>query len=241
VRCTASDPLQHACHIRHIIVAGYRCTRHVSPYTVPFRVFRREYRSVHVCCLSDRTRTAPWGITGQELTGIPVLDRGHAFCNLGMEAVMALTRDADSSEPVPDRRSRIAIAREAVIFGCAFLVNFGVRGLTEGDRDLAVQNARQVIELERALGLNHEAWLQRLVVNHHWLVTAANWVYIWGHWPVIIGTGAWLMWTCPATYRLVRNTFLISGSIGLLIFATFPVAHSLSPHRGSRTAASSIL
>jgi membrane-associated phospholipid phosphatase len=137
---------------------------------------------------------------------------------------MALVADADTSSPARLQRQPIAVAHEAAIFVCAFLVYFGVRGLTEGDPSRAVQHARQLIDLERALGLYHEPWLQGLIVDHHWLVTAANWVYIWGHWPVIIGTGGWLLCSYSATYRLVRNTFLISGAIGLVIFATFPVA-----------------
>jgi PAP2 superfamily/Glycerophosphoryl diester phosphodiesterase family len=69
-----------------------------------------------------------------------------------------------------------------------------------------------------------EPALQDLTLRSNSLVTVANWIYIWGHWPVIIAVGAWLWLRRPSTYYLVRNAFLISGAIGLVIFATFPVA-----------------
>jgi hypothetical protein len=116
------------------------------------------------------------------------------------------------------------IAKEMLLFAFAYLVYFGVRGMTEGAPDAAIDNARRVMNLERLLHMNWEPWLQRMIIDHHALVTVMNWVYIWGHWPLIIGVGGWLLWTCPEQYRLIRNAFLISGGIGLIIFATFPVA-----------------
>jgi hypothetical protein len=51
-----------------------------------------------------------------------------------------------------------------------------------------------------------------------------NWVYIWGHWPVIVVVLLWLFVAHPAGYLRTRNAMLISGGIGLVIFASFPVA-----------------
>jgi membrane-associated phospholipid phosphatase len=41
---------------------------------------------------------------------------------------------------------------------------------------------------------------------------------------VIIAVGTWLSLRRPSSYTLLRNAFVISGAIGLVIFATFPVA-----------------
>jgi hypothetical protein len=116
------------------------------------------------------------------------------------------------------------VLREIALCLAAYLVYFRVRGLTESDAARAVRNAGRIIDLERALGIFWEPRLQDLIVGHHALVTLANWVYMWGHWPVIIATGTWLLWTRPRSYLLVRNAFIISGAIGLLIFTVFPVA-----------------
>jgi hypothetical protein len=55
-------------------------------------------------------------------------------------------------------------------------------------------------------------------------VTAVNWIYIWGHWPAIAGVLVWLHRTRRDAYRLMRNAIFVSGAIGLVIFAAYPVA-----------------
>ena len=51
-----------------------------------------------------------------------------------------------------------------------------------------------------------------------------NVIYFYGHFPLIIVVGAWLFWKHPPVYSLIRNAFLASGAIALVIFALFPVA-----------------
>ncbi len=106
----------------------------------------------------------------------------------------------------------------------AALTYFGVRGFTEAGRDTAVAHARSVVTFERHLGFDAEAWLQHRTVDHHAIVTVMNWIYIWGHWPVIVATLVWLHREQRDTYRLLRNAMFISGAIGLAVFATYPVA-----------------
>jgi hypothetical protein len=119
---------------------------------------------------------------------------------------------------------RMDLVREVVLVVFAYFAYFGVRGMTEGSADRALDNAGRVETFERWLHLDWEPAWQRLIVDHHALVSLANWIYIWGHWPVIIVTAVWLFLRRPRTYYLFRNAFLISGAIGLIIFATFPVA-----------------
>ena len=62
------------------------------------------------------------------------------------------------------------------------------------------------------------------MISNDRLVTAANWMYIYGHWPVIVATLTWLFVRHPPEFYLLRNALFISGAIGLLIFVLFPVA-----------------
>jgi hypothetical protein len=55
-------------------------------------------------------------------------------------------------------------------------------------------------------------------------VTLFNWIYIWGHWPVIIAVGVYLFRFHRQDYRLLRNAMFLSGFIGFAFFAFFPVA-----------------
>lgn len=118
----------------------------------------------------------------------------------------------------------VALAREALLMLGTVLVYFGVRGLTEGSVERAVENAHTLVRLERWFGIYWEPAFQRLVTADQLLLTLANWVYIWGHWPVIILVAGWLFLRHPGEYRVIRTAILVSGGIGLLIFMLFPVA-----------------
>ncbi|HWO94029.1 MAG TPA: phosphatase PAP2 family protein [Dehalococcoidia bacterium] len=113
---------------------------------------------------------------------------------------------------------------EPVIIAVAYVTYFGVRSLTEGDVSDAFAHARDIVRLERDLGIYWEPDLQSLIVDRDCAVALANWVYIWWHWPVIAVAAIWLLLWHPYTYRRFRNAFLISGGIGLIVFALYPVA-----------------
>ncbi len=110
-----------------------------------------------------------------------------------------------------------------LILGAA-LAYFGVRGFTEGSESTAVEHAKGVLGFERALGIDVEQGVQSWILGHDWIVTAANWVYIWGHWPVITITFFWLYRRHHGSFLVLRNAMFISGAIGLVIFMSYPVA-----------------
>lgn len=111
----------------------------------------------------------------------------------------------------------------ALVFGAALLY-FAVRGVTEGGVATAVDHGVDLFAFERWLGLDLEAGVQSLVLDHRWIVTLANWVYIWGHWPVIGVSLWWLHRRHHGPYLVLRNALFVSGAIGLVIFAFYPVA-----------------
>jgi PAP2 superfamily protein len=124
----------------------------------------------------------------------------------------------------PAARCALSGSREIVIVVGAWLVYFGIRALSEGRASLARAHSRDLLALERALGIDWERGSQRLIAHHHWLLTAANWMYVWGHWPVIAASALWLFRYHPMAYREVRLAFLVSGAIGIVVFALYPVA-----------------
>ena len=52
----------------------------------------------------------------------------------------------------------------------------------------------------------------------------ANWIYVWGHWPVIILTMLWLVLHHRDVFLRLRDGMLVSGALGLVVFVTYPVA-----------------
>ena len=110
----------------------------------------------------------------------------------------------------PASRWRSA-AREILLVLAGVLVYFGVRGVTVTDAQEALDHALDLVALEKATGLYVEPSLQALVLGSDWLVDAMNWVYIWGHWPVIVVVLVWLFVAHPAGYRRTRNAMLHLG------------------------------
>jgi len=101
---------------------------------------------------------------------------------------------------------------------------FAVRGFTQSNLSAAQGNARTLMDVERAMHLDGEGELQSWLLDNDVLVNLANWVYIYGHWPVIIGVLVLLFVRLPHRYYLLRNALFISGAIGLIVFAIVPVA-----------------
>ena len=125
-----------------------------------------------------------------------------------------------------------AVAREAGLIAFAALVYFGVRGFTEDRIGRAFDNADWLRRAERNLGIAWEHDLQDLVPSITWLLTATNWIYVYGHWPVIAACGIALYTWRRERYVLLRNAMFISGLIGFAFFAAFPVAPPRLADRG---------
>jgi membrane-associated phospholipid phosphatase len=111
-----------------------------------------------------------------------------------------------------------------MVAAAAALTYFGVRNLTVGAAGEAFANARRLARLEDFLGVAWEQGLQDALLGHHALVTLFNWIYIWGHWPVIVVAAVVLYRARPGRYLLLRNAMFLSGAIGFLFFALLPVA-----------------
>ena len=101
---------------------------------------------------------------------------------------------------------------------------FGVRRITEADPASAIIRAESIVDLEQRLGFFFEPVWQAAMIESKLLVTAVNWVYIWGHWPVIAFGALLIYGRAPGIYRLYRNAFFLSGAIGILLFWQFPTA-----------------
>lgn len=129
----------------------------------------------------------------------------------------------DASTPHA-RGAGVRLLPQAGIIAAAVAAYFLVRGATDSAAAEAVRNAHRVIGFERALGLYLEPGLQESLAGSSAVRTVLNWIYIWGHWPVIAVTLVWLAYRNPEVFRRTRNAMMVSGGIGLVLFALFPVA-----------------
>jgi membrane-associated phospholipid phosphatase len=130
--------------------------------------------------------------------------------------------------PVPKTEPRLSRARYVLgqvgLVALGVFVYFRVRGLTEGSARVARDHALDVVGFERRLGLDHEAGLQQLLAPSETLQTIGNWVYVWGHWPVIIVTMLWLVWHHREVFLRLRDAMLVSGALGMVVFVSYPLA-----------------
>ena len=122
------------------------------------------------------------------------------------------------------RSTLLWVLAQAGLVVLLICVYFGVRGLTVGSVPDALANADRVLELEQRLHIDVEDSMQELITDSGALSTVANWVYIWGHWPVIIATMIWLASRHSDVFLRLRDAMMLSGAVGMVIFATFPVA-----------------
>jgi len=99
-----------------------------------------------------------------------------------------------------------------------------VRGAVHGKAGTAFDNASALIHVEQRIGIFHEANLQQLILPKAWMVDFFNYLYIWGHLPVIIAVALWLYIGHRENYALFWNAFLISGLIALIGFSMVPLA-----------------
>lgn len=150
------------------------------------------------------------------------------FYGIGSTESM-LDVDANAKRPATDGEDQspppvVEFLRQVGFIALAILLYFGVRGSTQGEVEIAIKNGLDVLAFEQRLGVDFEAWAQGLIIDRGRLVDVANWIYIWGHWPVIAATLIWLHRTRRYEFLILRNAMFISGAVGLVIFATYAVA-----------------
>jgi hypothetical protein len=113
---------------------------------------------------------------------------------------------------------------EGALIAAAFLAYFWVRGAVVDNPEHAYWHARHVIDAERALHIFAEPHMNDWVTNYHWLAQVLNYVYFYLHFPLIIVFGMWAYYYRREKYTFIRDSFLASGAIALVIYWLYPVA-----------------
>ena len=116
------------------------------------------------------------------------------------------------------------VLRQVAAVALGVFVYFRVRGLTVANKDVALDHANDILAFEHRFGLDQEHRFQSFAHHADPVVDIANWVYIWGHWPLLITVMVWLAIRHKDIFLRLRNAMFVSGGIGLVVFATYPVA-----------------
>lgn len=116
------------------------------------------------------------------------------------------------------------LALEIAICGGLLLVYRAIRGFNKTDLQAAFANARDVISLEKWLGMPFEDDLQRWLLDHPELIKLLNHYYIWFHFPAAIALLLWLFVRHADRYRGFRNLMALATFAALVIHLVYPLA-----------------
>jgi hypothetical protein len=119
--------------------------------------------------------------------------------------------------------SRIFWWVEIVLVVTFYLVYTAIRNSTEGSESDAFIHARQLIDLQSAMGIFHEESLQDWALEFRPLVIAMNYFYGSFHLVFTGGVAVWLFLRHGNDYPLWRNTLLITTGLALVGFVTWPL------------------
>jgi hypothetical protein len=120
----------------------------------------------------------------------------------------------------------------ALVVALLLLYKYG-RFLGKDHVDAALRNARDVIGIERALGVFSEARLQDLVLSDTGLIRFLNAYYLVAHVVVTAAAFVWLYWRHPETYRRFRNVMVVITLTGMVGHLLMPLAPPrMFPHLG---------
>lgn len=122
------------------------------------------------------------------------------------------------------REAVASVATQTALVSIAFVLYFFVRDITKDQTRDAFENARAIIEFERSLGIDWERTAQAYILDYHWMITLFNWVYMFLHWPVLLFAAVYTFVVARREYLTYRNAMIVSGAIGLIFFALYPVA-----------------
>ena len=116
------------------------------------------------------------------------------------------------------------IAFEITLSAAVMLLYFWIRGSRPDDVDAAVGRSLEVVRFEQRIGLFQEAKWQSAFLPHQMLMTVANIVYAWGHYPVLLAIALWLVVKDPVRFRFIRNVLIVSAVIGIATYWLLPAA-----------------
>jgi hypothetical protein len=114
--------------------------------------------------------------------------------------------------------------RQLALFAGAYYLYRIVRGIVDGQAVLAFENARNLVDAERALGLFFEPGLQAWAEGQEWLLTFANWMYVNSHFVITTTFLLWLYIARNHAYYFVRNMFMVAMGLALVGYMAYPTA-----------------
>ena len=116
------------------------------------------------------------------------------------------------------------LVRQIVLFCGAYWLYRLVRGMVDGRSVEAFDNAREVIDIERGLGLFFEPSVNAWATAHSAITDFASWMYVNSHFAITTTALAWIYLRRNERFYFVRNMFMVAMGIALIGYLTLPTA-----------------
>jgi len=118
------------------------------------------------------------------------------------------------------------VLRQVVLFFCAYYGYRIVRGFIDGPQGatVAFDNARDLIDIERALNLFIEPSVQAWAATSPLVVDMASWTYINAQTTVTVGALVFIYLAHNRSFYWVRNMFMVAMAIALVGYVVYPTA-----------------
>lgn len=116
------------------------------------------------------------------------------------------------------------LIRQIGLFAAAFLLYDFVRGLTSTNGYKPFGDATKIINFERTLHIFVEPSIQSWAIGKHWLMDAADWTYLNGHFIVTLLALMFIYLRRNGSFYFVRNMFMISMGLALVGYWLYPTA-----------------
>jgi hypothetical protein len=136
------------------------------------------------------------------------------------------TSESEAGSPAPQRtNSRLLdLATNVTVLGLLWLLYSAVRGVTAEEYQVALQNGREVLSFQHAIGLPSESLLQQDFLGQVGLLKLANVYYIAAHFPITIGFLLFAWGFHREQFGRIRNTLVAVSAAGMVIHLIFPLA-----------------
>jgi hypothetical protein len=116
------------------------------------------------------------------------------------------------------------LVRQLVLFCGAYWLYRLVRGLVDGRTVEAFDNAREVINIERALGLFFEPSVNAWATANDAVTDFASWMYVNSHFAITTVALAWIYLRRNERFYFVRNMFMVAMGLALVGYMVLPTA-----------------
>jgi hypothetical protein len=115
--------------------------------------------------------------------------------------------------------------RQIALFTSAFALYDIVRAVVDtANTYKPFGDAMRIIDLERTLHVFVEPSINSWTLSQHWLMDAADWTYLNGHFVVTFAALAWIYLRRNRSFYFVRNMFLLAMGIALVGYWLYPTA-----------------